>query len=75
MEPYRPIVDSFIIKLIKTNKNVFLMEFKEDIIQIFTKKIKINNQWEYINNAIDVFVEWIVAGNDIPEVEIDYDQF
>ena len=27
------------------------------------------------NNAIDVFVEWIVAGNDIPEVEIDYDQF
>ena len=51
------------------------MEFKEDIIQIFTKKIKINNQWEYINNAIDVFVEWIVAGNDIPEVEIDYDQF
>ena len=75
MEPFRPIVDSFIFKLTKTNKNVFLMAFKEDIIQIFTKKIKINNQWEYINNAIDVFVEWIVAGNDIPEVEIDYDQF
>lgn len=73
MEPFRPIVD-FIVYKIRNSKDFFdLFEYKETLIKIFTKKIYINSKCEFINNAIDIYIDNFINGK-ILNVEINYDQ-
>ena len=70
MEPFRFIIDLKVVLLINNNESNFY-EDKQELINIFNKKIKINGKYQFINNAIDIFVDSIVNQTKIPIIEFD----
>lgn len=70
MEPFRFIVDIKVMHLIKNNNSSFYDD-KQEIINTFNRKIKINGKYQFINNAIDIFVDSIVNQTNIPIIEFD----
>lgn len=68
MEPFRPIID----KVVFENKDspIFTIEIKERMIEELTKKVLLNEKFEFINNAIDKCVDGIVTQNGWTWVDI-----
>jgi hypothetical protein len=52
MEPFRPIVDDYIL-----TKKIDKIENKQELQKILNTKLKINNRHEYFENAIKVYVK------------------
>ncbi len=75
MEPFRPMVDYLVHKFYLENKCLLLTTLKDEIIKLFTKKIKINDQFDYFNNAIDKTIDSVIKNMNIPNIHIDYDKF
>lgn len=74
MEPFRPIVDFKVYQIINDKPNDFikLSNAKTQLIDLFNKKINILNKDEYINNAIDNFIDGIVDDLNVIDFEIKY---
>lgn len=69
MEPFRILIDYKVYLINKETEQKFYND-KETIIKIFTGKILINSKKEYINNAIDIFIDHIVNQKDLPLIEL-----
>lgn len=65
IEPFRIIVDIEVWNILKEEKNDFYSD-KERLIKIFNNKIKVNNSTQYVNNAIDLFIDSIIRQEKIP---------
>lgn len=74
MEPFRPMVDFLVCKLYSQNNCLILSTLKDEIIRLFTKRIKINNQIDYFNNAIDKTIDSVIRNMTIPNIYIEYDK-
>lgn len=71
MESFRFLIDFEVYKISLSNENNFY-DHKQQLIELFTKKVFINDSKQYINNAIDIYVDAIVNQNEIlPRVTID----
>lgn len=75
MEPFRPMVDYIVHKLYLENNCLILTTLKDEIIKLFTKKIMINDQYEYFNNAIDKTIDSVIKNMSVPNIKIEYDKF
>lgn len=75
MEPFRPMVDYLIHKFYLENNCMTLTTLKDEIIRLFTNKIKINNQLDYFNNAVDKTIDSVIKNMKIPNINIEYDKF
>lgn len=73
MEPFRFIVDHIVYELIKTNE-VDFYNHKQSILETFNHKIIINNQAQYLTNAIDDFIDAIIRQNKLPQIKYDFKQ-
>ena len=72
MEPFRIIIDYHVYKIVELNNTNFY-ECKDDLINCFNKKILVNGKFNFINNAIDIFVDAFVNQATLPEIKIDYE--
>jgi len=75
MEPFRPMVDYLVHKLYLENNCLVLATLKDEIIKLFTKKIKIDNQFDYFNTAVDKTIDSIIKNMSMPNIDIEYDKF
>lgn len=75
MEPFRPMVDYLIHKFYLENNCMILTTLKDEIIKLFTNKIKINDQFDYFNNAVDKTIDSVIKNMNIPNINIEYDKF
>ena len=75
MEVFRIIIDFEVIKIVQRGiiDEPWYM-IKQQLIECFNNKIKINNQINYINNAIDIFVDCIINQTDFPTLEFNIDE-
>jgi hypothetical protein len=74
MEPFRPIIDFKIYQLINNTAGNFikLSDVKNELIELFNRKINICGKNEYINNAIDNFIDGIVDNLNVIDFKINY---
>lgn len=72
MEPFRVIIDIEVLKIYQ-NGEVDFYNHKQNLIMCFNKKIYINNKLQFINNAIDLFIDSIVNQEDLPIIQVDYE--
>lgn len=72
IEPFRVIVDIEVYKIWKTNENN-IVKHKEALLNLFNKKIMINNKLHYINNAIDIFIDSVVSQSNLPIFDFFYE--
>lgn len=71
MEPFRFLIDVIVYEISLKNEFNFY-EHKQLLIESFNKKIKIQQKFQFITNAIDIFIDQIVAQNPVPEIEYDF---
>lgn len=69
MEPFRCLVDIIVYKLI-INKIENFYVAKQKIIEFFNCRIKIDNKEQYLNNAIDKYIDNIV--NESTEIHLEF---
>ena len=74
MEPFRVIIDIVVYKIVKEFEELKFYEAKQLIIKAFNNKILINEKLQYINNAIDIFIDSII-NESLLEISIDYSIF
>ncbi|MGL5617809.1 MAG: type II CRISPR-associated endonuclease Cas1 [Metamycoplasmataceae bacterium] len=74
MEPFRIIIDVEVWK-IWDEGIIDFYQHKDILLEAFNKKIIINNKKQYINNAIDLFVDSFVNNTSIPEIKYDYEKY
>lgn len=69
MEIFRIIIDFEVVKIVEIEqmKNPWY-ESKEKLINSFNKRIIINGQEQFINNAIDIFIDAIVNQKELPKL-------
>lgn len=68
IEPFRVLIDKIVFKhYLENTINVYLI--KEEIIKSFNYKIKINGTFQFINNAIDIFIDTVVNQTNFPEFD------
>lgn len=72
MEPFRCFVDKEVFELIKDEEQCFF-KHKEKLIKAFNNKILIDGKKQFINNAIDIFVDSIVNQGKISEIRLIYE--
>ncbi len=73
MEPFRIFIDCIVYKLTMLKEKNFYFH-KQEIIKSFNQKIMINKKYQYINNAIDIYVDAIVNQDlELPEIEFNYE--
>lgn len=72
IEPFRIMVDIEVYKIWKTNENN-IVKHKEVLLNLFNKKIMINNKLHYINNAIDIFIDSVVSQSNFPIFDFFYE--
>lgn len=73
MEPFRIVIDCIVYKLYMTEEKNFYSH-KQEIIKFFNQKIMINEKYQYINNAIDIYVDAIVNQDiELPKIEFNYE--
>lgn len=65
MEPFRILIDIVVYKIYKIGEINFY-EHKQLLIEIFNQKILVNDKYQFINNAIDMFVDCIVNQTELP---------
>lgn len=68
MEPFRIIIDFVVYKIYLSNEKNFY-NHKQELIEIFNEKVKIDNKLYYINKAIDLFVDAIVNQTKLPVID------
>lgn len=69
MEVFRIIIDFEVVKIVEIEKmEKPWYESKEKLVNAFNRRILINGQEQFINNAIDIFVDAIVNEKDIPSL-------
>lgn len=68
VEPFRILIDKKVYEIYLTKKED-IMEHKKELINIFNTKIKINDNFHFVNNAIDIFVDSIVNQTAFPKLE------
>ncbi|MGL5630655.1 MAG: type II CRISPR-associated endonuclease Cas1 [Mycoplasmoidaceae bacterium] len=77
IEPFRVIVDSFVYTLyfnnfIKQENLVLSQNFKQILIEyIANYQLKVNGCYQYLNNAIDIFIDYLI-NNKINEYKMDF---
>ncbi|MBD5423082.1 MAG: type II CRISPR-associated endonuclease Cas1 [Mycoplasma sp.] len=69
MEVFRIIIDYEVIKIVEIEKmeNPWYKS-KQKLIESFNKRILVDGKEQFINNAIDLFLEAIVAERDLPKL-------
>lgn len=69
MEVFRIIIDYEVIKIVEIEKmqNPWYKS-KEKLINVFNRRMFINGQEQFINNAIDIFVDVIVKEKELPKL-------
>lgn len=69
MEVFRIIIDNEVLKIVKIEKmkNPWF-ESKQKLIECFNNKILLNEKEQFINNAIDIFIDSIVNEQKIPDL-------
>lgn len=71
MEVFRAIIDYEVILIIKKGMDDIPWYIsKQQLVECFNKKIIINNQEQFINNAIDLFIDAIVNQSELPSIDI-----
>lgn len=70
MEPFRILIDIVVYKIYKIGEINFY-EHKQLLIEIFNQKILVNDKYQFINNAIDMFVDCIVNQTELPTLNFD----
>lgn len=73
MEQFRCIIDYIVYKIINSNEKILFYEAKSMIIENFNIKIWIKDKYQFVNNAIDVFIDSIVQSQEILEIKINYE--
>lgn len=70
MEVFRIIIDFEVIKIVEIEKmqNPWY-ESKQKLIECFNKRMKVNGKEQFINNAIDQFIDAIVSEKELPKLE------
>lgn len=69
MEPFRSLIDKEVYKMIQENVKDFYLH-KQRLIEVFNEKICINGKLQYVNNAIDIFIDSIIANENFPNMSI-----
>ena len=72
MEPFRVLIDYEVFQIMKNCKKDFYTH-KEILIKTFNKKIFVDNKKQFINNAIDLYVDAIVNQTKLPSITLDYE--
>ncbi len=72
MEPFRVIIDYEVYKISLLGE-VNFFEHKEILLKSFNKKILVDNKKQFINNAIDIFIDSIVNQKQLPKINLDYE--
>ena len=68
MEPLRPLVDKIAYK--NKNSSNFDYQIKDDLIGILEVRIKVQGKEHYLNNAVDICVDNLIAGKGWPWLEL-----
>lgn len=70
MEVFRIIIDYEVIKIVEIEKmqNPW-HESKQKLIELFNRRMKVNDKEQFINNAIDQFIDAIVSEKELPKLE------
>ncbi|MBO6095650.1 CRISPR-associated endonuclease Cas1 [bacterium] len=73
IEPFRFCVDLNVLDIIKETQNIY--EAKTMLLERLSKyKLIINKKGYFVNNAIDLFIDFIINQNDFPVFEIIWQQ-
>ena len=72
MEPFRIIIDVEAFKIYEIGE-VDFYKHKDILIQCFNKKILVNGKKQYLNNAIDIYVDSFVNQGEIPLIKYMYE--
>lgn len=67
MEGFRVIIDKVVFEIMSqgiVEQNLFI--HKEQLVAAFNQKIKINNTFQYVSNAIDLYISSLVAETSLP---------
>ncbi|CDN40828.1 type II CRISPR-associated endonuclease Cas1 [Mycoplasma amphoriforme] len=70
MEGFRVIIDKVVFEIMSqgiVEQNLFI--HKEQLVAAFNQKIKINNTFQYVSNAIDLYISSLVAETSLPWLE------
>lgn len=69
MEVFRIIIDYEVVKIVEIEKmQKPWYESKEKLVNVFNRRMIINGQEQFINNAIDIFIDSIVAQKELPNL-------
>lgn len=72
MEAFRVLIDYEVFRIYKTN-DVDFYQHKEQLLKSFNKKILINDKQQFINNAIDIYVDAVVNQSKLPNISLIYE--
>ena len=73
IEPFRILIDIEVYQIINMNV-IDLKKHKEQLVNSFNKKIMINNKLQFINNAIDIYMDTIINQQPVPSIDFFYDK-
>lgn len=69
MEIFRIIIDFEVIKIVEIEKmEKPWYESKQQLIECFNRRVIVDGKEQFINNAIDLFLEAIIAEREIPKI-------
>ena len=69
MEVFRIIIDFEVIKIVEVEKmQKPWYESKQQLIELFNRRILVDGKEQFINNAIDLFLEAIIAERELPSL-------
>ena len=69
MEVFRVLIDFEVIKIVEIeNMQLSWIDAKQRLIECFNRKVIIANQEQFINHAIDIFIDALVSQKSLPEI-------
>ena len=69
MEVFRILIDFEVIKIVEIDNFAKpWIEAKQQLVEAFNRKVIINNQEQFINIAIDIFVDALVSQKELPQI-------
>ena len=76
METFRVIIDFEVIKIVEIEKmRQPWFESKQKLIECFNRRMKVNGKEQFINNAIDQFIDSIVNEHELPKLEFPFHEW